>query len=160
MINVKDIRSLLVTPYISDAFQVNWTNQHRLLLFKKKGHWKIRDRCQAPGQGSEGEAPWSWMCFYKKVHFQDENSMYLPISAVYRQAKKKNEHWHEMDIRKLWYNIKIFSIELKWDGKDLKYDMITRWVNTNNGVKWRWFIAISKVEQINDYLFTDISQIK
>jgi len=30
-------------------------------------------------------------------------------------------------------------------------------MNTNNGVKWRRFIVPTKVEQINDYLFIDIS---
>jgi len=28
-------------------------------------------------------------------------------------------------------------------------------VNTNNGVKWRRFIVLKKVEQINDHLFID-----
>jgi len=28
-------------------------------------------------------------------------------------------------------------------------------VNTNDGVKWRRFIAPTKVEQINDHLFID-----
>jgi len=55
--------------------------------------------------------------------------MHLPISVV----DKRNSD--EMDIRKLWYrpyininiNINICSIELKWDGQKLKYDMIKRW---------------------------------
>jgi len=38
-----------------------------------------------------------------------------PLYPLYRQVKKRNEYWHEMDIRKLGYyiNINIFSIELK-----------------------------------------------
>jgi len=28
-------------------------------------------------------------------------------------------------------------------------------MDTNDGVKWRRFIALKKVEQINDYLFID-----
>jgi len=31
-------------------------------------------------------------------------------------------------------------------------------VNTNNGAKWRRFIMLKKVEQINDHLFIDTSQ--
>jgi len=33
--------------------------------------------------------------------------------------------------------------------------MISSEVNTNSGVKWRRFIFLQKVEQINDYLFID-----
>jgi len=29
-------------------------NQHRSRLFKKKRHWKISNRCQAPGQVQDG----------------------------------------------------------------------------------------------------------
>jgi len=43
---------------------------------------------------------------------------------------------------------------MRWQ-KKLKYDMITREVNTNNGAKWRRFIVPKKVEQINDHLFID-----
>jgi len=32
-------------------------------------------------------------------------------------------------------------------------------VNTNNGVKWRWFIGPKNVEHINDYLFIDTSKL-
>jgi len=32
-------------------------------------------------------------------------------------------------------------------------------MNTNNDVKWRKFIVPKKVEQINDHLFIDTSQI-
>jgi len=36
-----------------------------------------------------------------------------------------------------------------------KYDMITRWGEYENSVKWTWFIVPKQVEQINDYLFID-----
>jgi len=46
-------------------------------------------------------------------------------------------------------NINIWwSIEIKWDGKKLKYDMITRWGYTNKSVKWRWFRVPIKLNKL------------
>jgi len=68
--------------------------------------------------------------------------------------------WGSFVTQATWKNLidltfNICSIELKWDGKKLKHDMITRWDNTNNGVQWMRSIVPKKVEQINDPLFID-----
>jgi len=56
------------------------------------------------------------------------------------------------------FNINIYPIEIKWDGKKLKYDTIRRWGNNRLqiAVNWRWFIVRKQVELINDLLFIDI----
>jgi len=87
-------------------------------------------------------------------------SLFSLYPLAYRQAKKRNEHWHELDtsLRKIWYhiNINIYSVELKWDGKEtiIWYDNDMRWIRItvwNGGDLW-WFQI---VVQINDYLFID-----
>jgi len=52
-------------------------------------------------------------------------------------------------------NIIIYSIDIKFDGKQLKSELITRLGDTNNSVKYRWVIVPKMVEQLNDYLFID-----
>jgi len=77
MISVKDI-----SLNIRDAFQVGWANQHRSLYFVKKGTLKDQRQVSSPGQGS-GAKPLEAE--------RDENSMYLPISAVSTTGQRKSE---------------------------------------------------------------------
>ena len=51
-------------------------------------------------------------------------------------------------------NINILLHRQKWDDK-LKYEMVGHELNTNNSMKWRWFIVPIKVEQINVNLILD-----
>jgi len=115
---------------------VNWANQHRSLLVKKRGHWNITDRCQFwMVRGQYVAKPLEAKCVYinhsfSRWKFNVEYISLFPLCIYYRQANYGNEHAlaYKMDIRKILYNISIniCLIKLKWDGKKLKYGMITR----------------------------------
>jgi len=113
--------------HISDVFQVSWlTSIDHYFRWKRE----IERSETSPWLGVRGEAPLAEYVSINQFIFEIKFNVSPYCRCIhYRQANKRNEHWHEMDIRKLWYNtnINICSIELKWDGKKLDYVMITRW---------------------------------